>query len=149
MQKLWGAGGLTALSLFMLMGFLNRDIPFGPSGLTAFGLMVVLPAAGAALLVRSHLQGRRVGAGQRDAIRLQTIRSEVLRLAARKAGKLTVPEVMGELAIDKTTTETALEALHLEELAEIQVTDSGMIVYEFPHIRRLGEKDSARGVLDT
>jgi anti-sigma regulatory factor (Ser/Thr protein kinase) len=149
MQKLWGAGGLTALSLFMLMGFLNRDIPFGPPGLTAFGLMVVLPAAGAALLVRSHLQGRRVGAGQRDAIRLQTIRSEVLRLAARKAGKLTVPEVMGELAIDKTTTETALEALHLEELVEIQVTDSGMIVYEFPDIRRLGEKDSARGVLDT
>lgn len=148
MGKLWGAGGLAGLSLFMLMGFLNRDIAFGVEGLTAFGLMVALPAAGAALLVRAHLRDRHLGSGRRDAIRLQTIRSEVLRLAGRKGGKLTVPEVIAELAVDKPTAEAALEALHLEELAELQVTESGMIVYEFPEIRRLGEKDTARGLLD-
>ena len=148
MNKLWGAGGLAAVALFMLLGFLAGDVAFGAPAVTAFALTVALPATGAAVLVRSHLKDRRLGGGRRDAIRAQTIRSEVLRLAARTGGKLTVPEVIADLAVDKPTAEAALEALHLEELAEIQVTESGMIVYEFPDIRRLAEKDSAKGLLD-
>jgi hypothetical protein len=111
-------------------------------------LTVGLPATGAALLLRSHFQSRQIGAGAAHAIRAQTIRSEILRVAARKGGKLTVPEVIAELAVDKATAQAALEALHLEELAEIQVTESGMLVYEFPEIARLHEKDSAKGLLN-
>lgn len=148
MSKLWGAGGLAAVSLFMLLGFLQADLAFGAPGVAAFLLTVGLPAAGAALLLRSHLNARRLGSGARDAIRAQTIRSEILRVAARKGGKLTVPEVIAELAVDKATAEASLEALHLDELAEIEITESGMLVYEFPEIRKLGEKDSAKGLLD-
>jgi hypothetical protein len=148
MGKLWAAGGLGAVSLFMLLGFLRADLALDATGVTAFLLTVGLPATGAALLVRSHLQDRHIGAGARDAIRAQTIRSEILRVATRKGGKLTVPEVMAELAVDKATAEAALEGLHLDELVEIEVTESGMLVYEFPDLRRLGEKDSAKGVLD-
>jgi hypothetical protein len=148
MSKLWAAGGLGAVSLFMLLGFLRADLALNAPGVVAFLLTVGLPATGAALLLRSHLEGRRIGAGARDAIRAQTIRSEILRVATRKGGKLTVPEVMAELAVDKATAEAALQALHLEELAEIEITESGMLVYEFPDIRRLGEKDAAKGLLD-
>jgi hypothetical protein len=148
MSKLWGAGGLAALSLIMLMGFVRADLAAGAPAVTAFLVTVGLPALGAGLLVRAHLQARRLGGGARDAIRDRTIRSEILRVATRRGGRLTVPEVMAELAVDKRTAESALEALHLEELAEIQITESGMLVYEFPDLRRLGEKDRARGVLD-
>jgi len=149
MGKLWGAAGLAAVSLFMLLGFLGADLAVaaGPKAI-AFLLTVGLPAAGAGLLLRSHLNDRRLGTGARDAIRAQTFRSEILRLAVGKGGKLTVAEVIAELAIDKATAEAALEALHLEELAEIEITESGMLVYEFPDIRRLGEKGGAKGVLD-
>ena len=148
MRKLWGAAGLAAVSLVMLAGVLRADLAFGASGITAFLLTVGLPAVGAGLLLRSHLNDRRLGSGARDAIRAQTFRSEILRLASRKGGKLTVAEVIAELAIPKATAESALEALHLEELAEIEITESGMLVYEFPDIRRLGEKGGAKGVLD-
>ena len=149
MGKLWGAAALAAVSLFMLLGFLGPDVVLAPGiKAIAFALTVGLPAASAGLLLRSHLKDRHLGTGARAAIRAQTYRSEILRVAARKGGKLTVAEVIAELAIDKATAEAALEALHLEELAEIEITESGMLVYEFPDIRRLGEKGDAKGVLD-
>jgi hypothetical protein len=148
MSKVWGAAGLGGLSLFMLLGFLGADIAFGAPAVIAFLLTVGLPAAGAGLLLRAHVRERHLVADKRDEIRLQTIQSEILRLATRKGGKLTVPEVMAELAVDKSTAEAALGSLHVHELAEIELTEAGMIVYAFPEIRQLGEKDDAKGLLD-
>ena len=35
------------------------------------------------------------------------------------------------------------------ELAEIEITDSGLLVYTFDDVRRLSEKESARGLLES
>jgi hypothetical protein len=149
MGKLWAAAGLAAVSLFMLLGVLGSEAAMAPGvKLVTVLLTVGLPATGAGFLLRSHYNDRRLHGGAREAIRAQTVRSEILRVAARKGGKLTVPEVIAELAVDKATAEAALQALHLEELAEIEITESGMLVYEFPEIRKLEEKDRAKGLLD-
>ena len=150
MGKLWGAAGLAGLSLLMFYGFMRAEFTGVGGQVVAFLVTVGGPALGAGLLFRSYFRGRQLGGAAREKIRAQTYRSEILRLAARKGGKLTVPEVVTELVIDSATADAALKALHLEELAELEITDSGMIVYEFPDIRRLaeGEKDSAKGILD-
>ncbi len=46
------------------------------------------------------------------------------------------------------TAKEVLESLHTQGLSEIELTESGMIVYTFYDILNLSEKDSAKGVLD-
>lgn len=147
MARLWGAFGLGGVALFMLLGFFTADVSGAPA-LLAFLLTVVLPAGGAGLLVRAHLADRRRALGHVDALRLDTLQAEVLRLAGRRGGRLAVVEVMSELAVDHDTAEAVLKRLHARELAELEITDAGDIIYAFPAVRRLPDKDSARGLLD-
>ncbi|MCP4353106.1 MAG: hypothetical protein GY795_47250 [Desulfobacterales bacterium] len=55
---------------------------------------------------------------------------------------------MAEFAADAETAKNALESFANEGISEIQLTDSGVLVYSFYDIRHLAEKESARGVLD-
>ncbi len=69
-------------------------------------------------------------------------------MAARGDGRLTVVEVVAELAVPDDTAKQALDALMTRELAEIEITDSGVLVYAFHDIQHLSEKPRARGLLD-
>jgi hypothetical protein len=42
----------------------------------------------------------------------------------------------------------ALDGLALRSQAELEVTEAGLIVYDFPEVRHLEDKDSAKGLLD-
>jgi hypothetical protein len=74
--------------------------------------------------------------------------SEILRLAGERGGKLTVVEVMSALALPADGAKQLLDGLAMREIAEVEVSDSGVLVYAFHDIRHLSEKESARGVLD-
>ena len=47
-----------------------------------------------------------------------------------------------------TTAEELLNELMRRELAEIEVTDSGLLVYAFHDVRHLSGKETARGLLE-
>ena len=47
-----------------------------------------------------------------------------------------------------TTAEELLHGLMAREQAEIEVTDSGLLVYAFNDVRHLSEKETARGLLE-
>ena len=72
----------------------------------------------------------------------------MLRLAGRHAGRLTAVEVAGELAVSPAAAEEALHALALRKVADLQVTDSGVLVYVFHDVLHASEKDQARRLLD-
>jgi hypothetical protein len=149
MKRLSGAFALGAISLFMLMGYLRSDIDgTAPEALAAFALLVLLPAAGAFTLARSHFDSHGQAGARKEALRLQTIESEVLKLAVERGGKLAAVEVATQLALSPEQATEALDRLALRGQAEYEVTDAGVIVYAFRDILHLGSKDSAKGLLD-
>lgn len=149
MGKLIGGGALVALSLFMLLGFFNVSQPMGAVTATLTLLIAVgIPGAAGGALLRSYVRERRGFAGHRERLRLQTYQAELLKLAERKGGKLTVVEVVAEAALDPATAEAALAALVEQGVADIEITDAGLLVYTFRDVQQLPEKGSSKGILD-
>jgi hypothetical protein len=148
MGKLIGGGGLIALALFMLLGFFNAGPMSTAVAVLTFCIAVVLPAASGGALLRSHFRQKGSFTRQREQLRLQTYESEILLLAQRKGGKLTVVEVAAETGLDAPTADAALQSLAQQGVADIEVTDSGVLVYAFYDIQKLSEKDSSRNILD-
>jgi hypothetical protein len=149
MARLTGSALLILLSLLMLVGFLRSDATLtAPATIVALLIPVVLPAAGGLALAAGRVRGRGRLARRRDELRRQTIESEILRLAEQRGGKLTAVEVASEMAIAPEAAKDALDSLALRELAEIEITDSGLIVYALRDVRHLAEKPHAKGVLD-
>lgn len=154
--RLFGAITLIALSLFLLLGFVEADLAdrgFLVAALT-FVIAVALPAVGGMLLffgIRRTSSGRRE---KREARRRQTLEAEVLRLAtARAAGesgacKLTAVELASALTVDLETATATLQDLHRRSVAELELTDDGTIVYAFRDLAGPRQKNAARAVLD-
>ncbi len=147
MGKLWAAGGLGILSLVMLMGFFRADVS-GVSAALALLISVGLPAAGSGALLYSHFRQTGLLQGRKEKLRRQSLEAEVLRLAAKKDGKLTLAEVISETSVDADRAKAALDALHLRSLAEIELSESGVLVYAFSNVKAIQEKHTAKGVLD-
>ncbi len=149
MSRLLWSALLLVLSAFMLVGFLESGASLAaPATLAALLITVGLPAAGAVVLGSGHFRNRGRLTRRREELRRQTIESEILRLAARHGGRLTAVEVASEMAITPEAAKDALDALALREQAELEITESGLIVYAFHDVRHLGQKSSAKGVLD-
>ncbi|MDQ3949326.1 MAG: hypothetical protein M3282_03185 [Gemmatimonadota bacterium] len=149
MGRLVGSGLLMLLSLFMLIGFLGSDAVIGaPATIAALLITVALPAAAGVALASGHFRGRGRLARRREELRRQTIESEILRLAGQRGGRLTAVEVASDMAISPEAAKDALDSLALREQAELEITDSGVIVYAFHDVRHLQEKPHAKGVLD-
>ena len=149
MGRVAGAVALFLISLVMLLGVERSTASLAaPSTMIAIVLTVVLPAAGGIALLAGRVRGRRQLAGRREQLRQQTIEAEILRLAERHAGKLTVVDVVGALAVSPESAKIALDGLHTQDLAEIEITDSGVLVYVFHDVQRMKEKAFSRGLLD-
>lgn len=107
-----------------------------------------IPAAlGFALLTGRLGSGRNLAAAKVK-LRRQTIEAEILGLAGKRDGKITLVEVISELALDDAEASEVLESLAVRGLADIQITDSGTIVYDFRDVRLLSDKGSAKDVLE-
>jgi hypothetical protein len=57
-------------------------------------------------------------------------------------------EVATEFALPPERAKELLDSFMVRELADIQVTDSGVLVYKFHDVLHLEEKSRAKGVLD-
>lgn len=149
MGRFAGGVALLLLSLFMLLGFFRSDaVLTSPATIAALLITVGLPAVGGILLTTNRFgRGKRL-AERRERLRQQTFESEILRLAAQRQGRLTAVEIMTEFAIPLDQANELLESLVVRELADIEVTDSGVVVYAFHDIRHIGDKPRAKGILD-
>jgi hypothetical protein len=147
--RLVGSGLLMLLSVLMLIGFLQSGAAIGAvATIAALLITVALPAAAGVALASGHFRARGRLARRREELRQQTIESEILRLAEQRGGRLTAVEVASDMAISPEAAKEALDSLALRELAELEITDSGMLVYAFHDVRNLREKARARGILD-
>jgi hypothetical protein len=140
---------LLALSLFMIVGFLRSGADIGaPATIAALLVTIVLPAAGGIALLKAPFgRGARLVA-RREVLRQQTYESEILRLAAQRQGRLTAVELVTEFAITPEKANELLESLMVRQLADVEVTDSGVVVYRFHDVQHIGDKHRAKGILD-
>ncbi len=140
---------LIALSLFMLLGFFVSETDNGAGAeIVAILLTVLLPFVCGAGLIRSHYKRKSNLEKSKEVLLKQTMESKVLKLAAKRAGKLTVVEVMSEMFLDQDAAKEIMDSLASKNLASVGLTESGVIVYDFYDLRHLSEKHSAKDVLD-
>jgi hypothetical protein len=142
-------GILVVVSLIMLLGYFNADLS-GSAGSAVMALVIAVGipgVAGVALLTRHF---KRVGgyADRRAQLKRQTQEAELLRMAGEHGGRLTVVEVVRELAMAQPEAEALMKSMVERCIADIEITDSGLLVYAFPDVQRLDDKSSSRGVLD-
>ncbi|MBM3274381.1 MAG: hypothetical protein FJZ00_04470 [Candidatus Sericytochromatia bacterium] len=150
MGKKFGGGALIAVALFMLVGFLRSGVdPWAPATVLALLVAVVLPAGfGVWLLAGTFGATGRIAARQEE-VKLRTLQSEILKLAGRHGDKITAVEVAAELAVEPKAAEAALENMAVRELADVELADSGHLVYSFRRLADLPEaKANAKRVLD-
>ena len=149
MGQIGGGAALLAVAVFMLLGFMTSDVDAGATTtLVALLITVGVPGVAGATMLARHFGARGRLAGRKEALRQQTLEAEILRLAGEHDGKLTAVEVMSGLALSAATTKELLDGMVMRELADIEVTDSGVLVYAFHDVRHLAEKSSSRGLLD-
>jgi hypothetical protein len=142
----WFGAVLLAVAAFMLLGFMRSDASLASfKTLVALLIAVGLPAAGGVALLRG---GGAARSARVERLRQQTIEAEILRLAIQHTGKLTAVEVATALALSPENAKASLDALVEREVAELEITDAGVIVYRFYDAEKLGGKSTARGILD-
>lgn len=143
--RVLGAGALVAVAAFMLAGFLRSDVSIAsvPAAVALF-VTVVIPAAAGVALFGSSIGGR----SRLRVLRQQAVESEILRLAMQHEGRLTVIEVSAALALSPEAATHALDSLCERDIADLEITDGGMIVYVFRDARRIQDKHATRGILD-
>lgn len=147
MNKLTGAILLYVLAAFMLLGFFSSGMQLTASAIFALLITVVLPAGVATRLLIQRNQQPRVEQHKHD-LRMRTIEAEILRIAASHKGKLTLVEIVTELAVAPEEAKTAADSLVRQEIADIEITESGVLVYAFHDLKHLHEKSSSRGLLE-
>jgi hypothetical protein len=142
-----GGGALVGIALFMLLGFIRTDLSMSdPTVLMAFLLTVAGPAAVGTALLRGRSAERLPE--RREALRRQVVEAEILRLAAARGNRITVVELVTELSLPADGAKDTLDDMMRRGLADIEVTDTGGIVYTFPDLHQLRDRDSSRGLLE-
>ena len=136
-------GGLKRLGALMLLFSAVPLFPVG-FGLMVYGLFLAIDehsyrdplSIGVALVVMSGLllfSSRRLDSAA-QLVRRRKIENDLLRLARRKGGRLTVTDAATETGYTAAETESLLKQLVEGGFVEIEVTEAGVMVYRFPEI---------------
>lgn len=140
---------LIIVSLFMLIGFFNANLKIGFfAAFLTFSIVVILPFFSGSSLIYYHYKDKTKLQRNKQGLAIKNLEAEVLKLAHNKGGSLTAVELMADLAIDRDTAKQVLESLAVQGLAEVEITESGVIVYSFYDVKHLHEKHKAKKVLD-
>ena len=146
MNRTTGGIALLVLAALMFLGFMRSDASLAaPATIAALLLTTVAPAIGGFALLRG---GGTARARRLDQLRQRTIDAEILRLAVTEGGRLTAVEVATALALSPETAKEALDALVTRDVADIAISERGVIVYTFHDAKHIGGKGDAKGVLD-
>lgn len=150
MKRIIGGSALIGLSLFMLLGLTKAKLPQNRvvKALT-IGIAVVLPMGTGAGLLYSHFKpNQKYLKTRREELQARTIQSEIIKLAIVHNGKLTAVEVVAALGISAEVAQQQLNLLTHQNLAELEITESGTLVYDFHDVQALSEKIDAKRIAD-
>jgi hypothetical protein len=104
-------------------------------------MMLTLGVAPSVLGVALWLRASR----QKRAAAEEALEREILRLAAQSHSKLTATDVAVRIVITVKQAEEALQSMVIKGLAQIQISESGAVVYHFYTLLSHDEKQGATG----
>lgn len=140
--KTWAVPlGLLGLGL-MLYGVLHQLE--NPHEADLFSVGITLIVVGGLL----WLMAKRLDASA-QLVRYRRHQNRIVRLARERGGRLTATEAAADAGLTVEETEEILKKLVDRGYVELQVTDSGMVVYRFPEVLYAHEKPWSRGVEST
>ena len=79
-------------------------------------------------------------------VRYRRQQNRIVRLAQQRGGRLTVTEAAAETGLTVEEAGEILKRMAEGGFVEVEITDSGMIVYRFPEVLFAHEKHWSRGV---
>jgi hypothetical protein len=136
MKKVIGGWILIGIGAFLLLGFTVSAVKEGitTGDIVAFLLFCVGPIVGGTLLIRSNLQAKRKGIQQTQQALVAQREKEIIRLAQKTGGHLTIPDIVGGTSLNTTEAEEIMREMTTKGYVNMNVTDAGVIVYEFYEI---------------
>lgn len=149
-MKVLGGALLIGVALFMALGFAvsTATRSLGVT-IAAVLIAVAVPAGAGVALIHSHYRNKHLRTADRSELRLQTWESELVKLATERGGKLTIVEAVAATGLRAPQVEEAFRSLTQQGVADIDVTDSGMLVYRFPDVQLLEEKGGSKPILES
>jgi hypothetical protein len=131
-------GILVAIGGIILAGFfLNAaDAAFAINAgdIVAALLLGVGPMVGGGLLIRSHMKRKQQALSAQKKDEYARREKEIIKLAQKKAGRLSIPDIVAETSLNSDEADRIMQELTTKGYVDMQVTDSGVIVYEFYEI---------------
>jgi hypothetical protein len=138
--------GIILMGFSGVMGFqfFNAGMPGTNAAVTGLILTAVLPGFGGLAFLFYFLKQLQHMKRRRELIREQNLGADIIRLADRKGGKLTIFEVMAEFNLNSETAEQSLNGLITKRLARRIINEAGAFIYVIDNIRRLPRRQTSQ-----
>ena len=137
--KTWAVPLVPVGGGLMIFGLIDR-IEY-QQGMDLFSVGVTLVILGALLWILSKKLDEAA-----QMVRYRRQQNRIVRLAQERGGRLTVVEAAADIGLTVEEVEEVLKRMADGGYVEIEVTDSGLVVYRFPEILYAHEKHWSRGV---
>jgi len=148
-------GGMKRIGALFLKVWAVPMVPLG-LGLMLWGLFSKFEqrqwedplSAGVALVMLGSLLwvlARKLDASA-QLVRYRRQQNTIVRLARERGGRLTVTEAAADTGLTMEEVDQLLKQLADSGFVELEITDSGMVVYRFPEILFAHEKPWSRGL---
>jgi hypothetical protein len=138
MKKLIGGGICIFIGSFMFLGFAANLSGSGFAiefvDIVVLLLFVLAPIAVGGFMIRSHLTDKQSTLQQKLTSLQKRREKQILQLALKKDGRLTIPEIAANTSMSTTEAEEFMRDMTAKGYVDMQVTDSGVIMYEFYEI---------------
>lgn len=132
MKRLLPGGCLTCGGLFMLLGFFASTKPSTfASDLVELILFCFIPITLGVGLIVSHVRGQKLEKLEEQKQQLAAREKEVLLLARRYQGKLTMAEIVTDTSMDAAQAEETVNELVVKGMTTLKTNDAGQAYYEF------------------
>lgn len=142
MRIIWTILGytITAISAFFICAFVidfTTDSEHEPGVLVGLVVFFIFTGASGIFLIR---KGRHSTREKQERM--------VLELAASKNGRITPAEIAMETSLTANESQTLLDVLCQQGIAETQITENGSVVYAFTGLISESEKQTAQNPLE-
>jgi hypothetical protein len=136
MMKSIVGGILMAVGAFFVLGFTITlsKAGFGAGDVMGLFLLGLGPIAGGGAMIRSHIRAKQhaLQAHERDVFARRE--KEIIQLAQARRGRLSIPDIVAGTSLSTADAEAVMRDMTTKGYVDMQVTDAGVIVYEFYEI---------------
>lgn len=98
-------------------------------------LFVLAPVVTGAILIRGHVLSNKKREQESRKNILASREKEILKLAKKKHGELTIPEIVAETSMNTEEADEIMREFVVKQYVDMKITDEGTVVYEFFELR--------------